>query len=272
MGAHGLEARQKLGSTVASHRAALALGHVVEGDGDHPATDDVARGRSDSLASTVDESLRLRAQTARIEIGAGALRGAALLELVLSIPFIDRDVWIDELLRIEDLPPDDPDLPRGSVPYLPSGVEEILAMVREVPIRPDDELVDLGSGLGRVVILAHLLSGARARGIEIQEHLVRSAKACCAELSLADIAFVHANAADLLLDGTIFFLYAPFNGEMLVRGLSRLEEVARRKPIVVCAVGLEFHGVPWLTPRKTSAGLLILYDSHVPGSLLARSA
>jgi SAM-dependent methyltransferase len=212
----------------------------------------------------VNRSLRLAARTARAEIASGALRGAALLERLLSVPFCDRDAWIDEILRIEELPPDIPDLPRGSVPYLPSGVEEILAMVLEVPLQPDDELVDLGSGLGRVVILAHLLSGARARGVEIQEPLVRSARARCSALALGSVSFVHANAADAELDGSIFYLYAPFNGEMLTRVVRRLEDVARRRPIVVCAVGVEFPGEPWLLPRRTSCALLTLYDSRVP--------
>lgn len=212
----------------------------------------------------MDESLRLRARTARAEIECGALRGAPLLELLLSIPFLDRDVWADELLGIEQAPPDIPDLPRGSVPYLPSGVEEIVAMVRDVPVGPDDDLVDLGSGLGRVLILAHLLSGARARGVEIQEPLVRSARARCAELALP-ITFIQANAADAELDASIFFLYAPFNGQMLTHVLSRLEDVARRRPIVLCTVGLEFRGVPWLVPRKTSSVSLTVYESCVRG-------
>lgn len=196
----------------------------------------------------------------------GALRGAELLELVLSIPFRERDLWIDELLGFEGPPPDDvPDLPRGCVPYLPCGVEEILAMVREVPVRPDDELVDLGSGLDRVVIVAHLLSGARATGVEIQEPLVRSARARCAELGLAGVSFVHGDASGAELDGSIFFLYAPFNGEMLTAVLRRLEDVARRRPIVVCAVGLELEGLRWLTPRTRTSASLVLYDSRMPG-------
>jgi len=210
----------------------------------------------------VDDSLRHRARTARAELGSGALRGAALLELLLSVPFLDRDAWTDELLGIEHPPPDIPDLPRGAVPYLPCGVEEILAMVREAPLRPGDELVDLGSGLGRVVILAHLLSGARARGVEIQEPLVQSARTRCAELDIDGISFVHANAADAELDGSVFFLYAPFNGEMLRRVLRSLEAVARRRPIVICAVALELRDVPWLLPRKSSCVSLMLYESR----------
>ncbi len=196
---------------------------------------------------------------------ASALRGAALLELLLSIPARDRDARVDELLGFEEPSPDVADLPRGSVPYLPSGVDEILTMVLEAPVRSDDELVDLGSGVGRVVILAHLLSGARAHGVEIQGPLVDQARARSAALNLAHVSFAHANAADVPLDGSIFFLYAPFNGKMLTAVLRRIEEVARRRPIVVCAVGLEFRDVDWLRPRKISNVSVALYDSYVPG-------
>jgi precorrin-6B methylase 2 len=191
-----------------------------------------------------------------------SLRGAALLEQLRSIPFLDRDAWIDELLGFP-APPPDIDLPPGSVPYLPCGVEEIVAAVLEAPVEPDDTLVDLGSGLGRVVILASLISGARALGIEIQDHLVRSARARCAELALAGVSFVHADAAEAALDGSIFFLYAPCNGDMLTRLLGRLEEVARRRAIIICAVGVELHGMSWLRPRATSCASLTLYDAGV---------
>jgi len=218
------------------------------------------------LRAIVDDALRHRAWKARAELESGALGGAALLELLLAVPPRERDVWVGELLGLAEPPPDVPDLPRGSVPYLPCGVEEILAMVREVPLEPDDLVVDLGSGLGLVVFLAHLLAGARAHGVEIQEPLVQRARARCAALALtAAVSFTHADAAETELDGSVFFLYAPFNGEMLARVIGRLEAVARRRPIVVCAAGLELGDVPWLAPRATSSLSLTLYDSRVEG-------
>src|SRR4051794_37702232 len=104
-----------------------------------------ARPTSDASPATASDSLR-PLRHVRAEIESGALRGPALLERLLSVPFRDRDSWIDDALGFEEPPPDIPHLPRGSVPYLPSGVEEIQAMVRDVPIRHDDDLVDLGSG------------------------------------------------------------------------------------------------------------------------------
>jgi SAM-dependent methyltransferase len=210
----------------------------------------------------VDAALRNRARDARGRAISGVLRGEALLECILDVPSRDRDDWVDALLGIDGVPEDVLDLPRGAVPYLPSGVEEIVAMAREIPLKPDDELVDIGSGLGRVVILAHLLSGARAVGIEIQEHLVRAARVSAAELGLDAVSFVHANAAEGALDGSVFFLYAPCNGEMLERVVGRLEAAARRRRIVVCAVGVELHDAPFLALRSRCTPAMALYDSR----------
>lgn len=215
----------------------------------------------------MDDSLRLEARAARAEVASGALRGAALLDRLCAVPVLERDAWVDELLGIDPPPPDVPDLPRGAVPYLPCGVDEIVAMVREVPLGTGDDLVDVGAGLGRVVLLAHLLSGARARGVELQAPLVERARRSAAELALAvaDVSFVHADAADCELDGSVVFLYAPCNGALLARVVRRIEDAARRRPIVVAAVGLELHDAPWLSARPTSHRpghpALTLYDA-----------
>jgi hypothetical protein len=211
----------------------------------------------------VDDALRFRAHAARPGVISGALRGAALVDLLRTIPVLDRDAWVDELLGIAPPPPDVADLPRGAVPYLPCGVDEVLAMVQDVPLGPDDELVDIGAGLGRAAILAHLASGARTSGIEIQAPLVHLARERCTALGVTGVSFVHADAAETPLDGSVFFLYAPCNGALLARVVSRLQDVARRRPITVAAVGLELDG-PWLEPRASFGGALALYDARPP--------
>lgn len=63
----------------------------------------------------------------------------------------------------------------------------------------------------------------RARGIEIQEPLVRVARERASALKL-DVTFEHANVLDAnLSDGTVFFLYAPFNGDTLQKVLARVK-------------------------------------------------
>src|SRR5947207_828275 len=51
------------------------------------------RSSTDRLATIVDELLRLGARAARAEVKSGALRGAALLELLRAIPPVERDAW-----------------------------------------------------------------------------------------------------------------------------------------------------------------------------------
>lgn len=184
------------------------------------------------------------------------LRGAALVDQILARPVAERDAWCDELLGLGELPPDG-ELPRGAVPYVPCGVAEILAMVQDAPVREDDLLVDIGAGLGRVLMLAHLITGARGHGIEIQGALVEAGRVRCAGYP---IELTHANAADIALDGSRFFLYAPCNGELLERVIARIHEVALRGPIVIGCVGLELD-VPWLKARASTSPALTLYES-----------
>jgi hypothetical protein len=186
------------------------------------------------------------------------LRGAALLDAIASVPPGAREAWVDALLGTEHLPPDVA-LPRGSVPYLPCGVDDIVAFVRELPLREEDVLVDLGSGLGRVAMLAHLLTGARAHGVEIQGHLVELANRRTAALGLDRVTFEHADVREAELDGTVFFLYAPFNGEMLAHVLQRLEALGQRRRFAVVTVGMELR-VPWLVPRPSSHVALTIHD------------
>ncbi len=200
----------------------------------------------------MDDALRQFARSSR------DLRGAALDELLRSVPYVDRDAFVDELLEI-DPPPPDVDLPPGAVPYLPCGVDEILAFVRDLAISPTDEVLVLGSGLGRVAFLVHLITGARVHGIEIQAHLVERARLTQTRLGLTAVSFEHASIAEVELDASVVFMYAPCNGAMLARVIDRLAALASRREITIGAVGLELD-VPWLVPRASTNRALALYE------------
>lgn len=199
----------------------------------------------------------------RDAIRSGALRGAALLARIRAVPPLEREAWVDDALGLPSLP-DDGALPRDAVPYLPSGVDAILTAVCETPITERDRFVDLGSGLGRVPILVHLVSGARAHGIEIQPHLVAEARRCAEALALGDrdVTFDHANAIDAPLDGTVFYLYAPFGGATRARVLERLRAIAATRAIRICALGFDLRDEPWLASLPSSDAELSLYASR----------
>lgn len=210
----------------------------------------------------MDEALRTRARLAREEVRAGRLRGGALWDALRAVPARERDGWVDALLGLPDTPDDLPGLPPGTVPYLPCGVDAILRVAREAPVGPHDVFVDLGAGVGRVALLVHLLTGARAVGVELQPHLVARARASAAELGLDAVELVAGDAASGdVPEGTVFFVYASFNGATLARVLARLERVAARRRIVLCAVDFEVHDRPWLRARRASSPELVFYDA-----------
>jgi len=202
-----------------------------------------------------------------MDIGTGArrLRTSKLPEMdwfarLMEVPFAERDEWVDQQLGFGELPLDE-GLPREGVPYIPAAVEEIVAVVAGSAAAADGYVRDLGAGVGRVVMLAHLLTGARAHGIEVQKELVRIGKERCEALGLKRVTLEHANIVDAELEGNVFFMYSPFNGETMKRVLAKLEALSKRQRIVVAAVDIEFPNERWLRRRAGASLALTIYDS-----------
>lgn len=134
--------------------------------------------------------------------------------------------------------------------YQPTPARAILHLVERAGLGPEDLLYDLGSGLGHVVILVALLSGARARGIELEPAYIEYARRCARRLNVQGIEFIQADAREAsLADGTVYFMYTPFRGALLQQVLGRLEAQARVRPIRVCTYGpctSEVAAAPWL--------------------------
>ena len=191
---------------------------------------------------------------------------AHLLDWLASLPPNERDTAVEEYLQISGPLPSSAPPGEHLIGYHASGVAAIVRALVGVPVTSDDVVIDLGAGLGKVVMLAHLLTGATARGIEIQPALVDRANAAASRLGI-DVRVTEADARSAnLADGTVFFLYAPFERPVLSHVLRRLRAVAAQKPIVVCGLGIELdRDASWLSPRRTDTFWLTIYDSVVPG-------
>jgi len=179
-----------------------------------------------------------------------------------GVPPDARDACVDLALGLEGLPADGPALPSGCVPYLPCPVDTLLRAVEHARVRAADVFVDVGSGLGRAAALAHLLTGARAVGLEVQPALLAAARALATRLRLPDVSFVEGDAAELapaLADGSVFFLYCPFSGDRLEKLLACLEPIARARTIHICAVDLPLPPRDWLTLVSAPSPELAIY-------------
>ena len=202
-------------------------------------------------AASLDLCVRTRAA-----IRDGSLRGAALRRLVDEL----LDYEVEELLDVAFPPLDETPLPPHHTPYMPSGLTEILNAFDLTGLGPSDTFVDLGAGLGKVVMLANLLTGARAHGVELDGTLVTHARASIATLGLDGVSFTQGDARDADLDsGSTFYLYSPFSGPVLDAVLSRLESTAQRRSLFVCASPVDSTRFPWLEPIHAPGSWLVVH-------------
>jgi len=188
-----------------------------------------------------------------------------LLRSLAALPASERDAALEARLGLrEDVPSTSPG--EHLIGYHPSGVASIVRALCELAVGAEDTLIDLGSGLGKVLFLARILTGAKARGVELQASLVERARGHAARLAL-DVDFTHADIRDTALDdGSVFFLYAPCTGPALAAVVERLHAVARQHAIRIAALGVELDRLaPFLVSRGLDSFWLSLYDSVIPG-------
>ena len=110
-----------------------------------------------------------------------------------------------DILRGQGIAAREPDY---DVPYVPTPEPVVDAMLAMAQVGPNDTLIDLGSGDGRIPLAAARL-GARANGVEIDANLVERARRNAALYALADRArFTRANLFDVpLRDVSVVTMY-----------------------------------------------------------------
>jgi SAM-dependent methyltransferase len=200
-----------------------------------------------------------------VQLRAGSLRGETLRARLLGQDDAERDEWIERLLGIRELGPRAPSPERELIGYQPSGVGALLRLIDDVPITARDELVDVGSGLGKVTMLVHLLTAARCVGLERDGALLARAEERAAALRLDGVRYVLGDARELALPGTVYFMYAPVTGGALARALVQLQAATRGRHAVVCTLGLDLAHVPWLRERPGEDLFTSIYDCVGPG-------
>jgi hypothetical protein len=74
----------------------------------------------------------------------------------------------------------------GDTPYVQTPANVVKAMLDTAKVGPEDFVIDLGSGDGRMVITAAKQYGARGFGVDLDDRLVRLANANAAKEGVAD--------------------------------------------------------------------------------------
>jgi precorrin-6B methylase 2 len=167
---------------------------------------------------------RARTLTGILERYCGAQAG----EAAESIGYDSLDALMNGILHPGAIPSETLAREPGMVFFQKTPVRIILEMVKKARLGPADVFIDLGSGLGQVPIMVHLLTGAKAIGIEFEPAYCDYARECAAGLDLPRVEFRQADARKAeLADGAVYFMYTPFEGTMLEEFLENLRMSAR---------------------------------------------
>jgi len=76
--------------------------------------------------------------------------------------------------------------PKNAGPYVPSPQSVVADMLKLADVGPEDFVIDLGSGDGRIVLTAAKVFGARGFGVEIKDELVKLSNDAARRDGLAD--------------------------------------------------------------------------------------
>jgi hypothetical protein len=194
----------------------------------------------------------------------GECRGAifrGMVEERISIDhgetgYDDLDEFVNDLMFVGEMPMHTVELESEMVEYYKTPARIVFELTAHMEFGAGDVFYDLGSGLGQVAMLTNLLTGVKARGVEFEPAYSRYAQDCAAGLHLDNVSFVTGDVREMdISDGTIFFLFTPFRGEMLQTVLTKLKTVPGPVRILACGPCIEeVARQDWLAAVPGSAG------------------
>ncbi len=218
---------------------------------DETTNDKALLGRAQALTSQLQAANNALFVELRSEIQSG--NGHAALgrwisasqdqgtEIKPGLSYDWRDDLVTGILELEE--PDSPPVHPGGemVFYQPTPARHIFEMLSSLNLGADDVLIDLGSGLGHVPLLAAITTPAQCIGIELEPAYIESARRCATDLGVSNVDFVteDVSQADLsnLSRATVFYLYTPFTGTLLTTVLGKLRDQALCRSIRIAAFG-----------------------------------
>jgi hypothetical protein len=160
------------------------------------------------------------------------------------------DCLLERTLLAEPPPAESRPRQPGMIRYEATPARIVLEFIDTVRFLPADVFIDIGSGLGLVVMLVHLLAGVKSIGIEYDPAYCGYAQARAAEFKLSNVAFLNLDAR--LADfgqGNVFFMFTPVTDSIFDEVLEKLRQVARRRTIQIGSYGTctyELAKLPWL--------------------------
>jgi hypothetical protein len=148
------------------------------------------------------------------------------------------DIFINRLFPLQSIPEQTKDLEPEMVYYQKTPARRVFELAETIQLVKEDVFFDLGSGLGQVAILINLLTGVKVKGIEYEPAFCAYARHSAIELNLSAIEFINADARKTnYAEGTIFFMFTPFTGEIMQEVLEILRKESLQRKIKIISYG-----------------------------------
>lgn len=156
----------------------------------------------------------------------------------------------------------------GMLRYEPTPASVILELTERLEFGENDRFYDLGSGLGKVTSLTHLLSGVRCVGVEYQPDFCAYAETQAQRLGLDELRYINHDARNVdYANATIFFLFNPFGGVIFDDVFEKIRFEAKQRALTICSYGsssLALSEFAWLeetSPRAQEEMSLAIFRS-----------
>jgi hypothetical protein len=123
-----------------------------------------------------------------------------------------------------------------AAPYFPTRGRAFRKAMASFDIPKDGTLVDLGSGKGKILLLAAQCGFQRVRGVEFSADLARIADANVqrmrGKLGAADVQTICADVTthQFASDENVFFMFAPFGPTVMRQTMSNLRDSLEKDP------------------------------------------
>lgn len=219
---------------------------------------------AENVRGQLEEVNKQMHQKLRSQISIGRYRGKMLMNLMneyfnQSLDSIHQlhetgydhlDLFLNGLLTYRVPPAETKKREPGMVYYQKTPARIIFELIKKASFQPDDVFYDLGSGLGQVTMLVNLFASVISKGVEFEPAYCSYAKTTAADLNLNHVEFINADArhADYS-SGTVFFMYTPFEGEILKDVLHCLYDESKKRKIRLFTYGScsgEIAGQQWV--------------------------
>lgn len=199
----------------------------------------------EARAGSVNDALEVAGEDVAEQLRTGALVPARFRARWEGLGFTEAsdrastaaDDWLEGLLRISRLTTGPNRPPCGQV-NMASRAQRISDFLSITSPGQHDTVYDLGCGNGKFAITVAASSSARVKGVEYSQAYVESARRNGERFALSNLEFIHSDVRDVdLSDGTAFYLYFPFWGEVAHAVARMLGHAARARDITVYASG-----------------------------------